>query len=223
MLLSVRLAWATNFAGGSYFFSSCQWTAISASDTSMSSGIPWLPKLSAARRSRKFLNDRQSVRRTPGVLKRTATRPLSDPGEAADHAPLGRADRADREARLAQQREAGEGRHALHLGEPDRALYRHYRGDIDHAELAARVAGIGVEGADDLDDADDLLALVRVIEEGAVAVLHCPQIVRRLEIAHAVPMGAAVRNHPVPRIFRRFGFQEPVGHRISSPLSGSTR
>ena len=64
-------------------------------------------------------------------------------------------------------------------------------GDIDHAELAARVGRIGIEAAHDLDDADDLLALVRVIEKGAVALLHRPQIVRRLEVAHPVPMGAA--------------------------------
>ena len=34
-----------------------------------------------------------------------------------------------------------------------------------------------------------------------------PQIVRRLEVAHAVPMGAAVPDHLVPGILRRFGFQ----------------
>ena len=70
-------------------------------------------------------------------------------------------------------------------------LHRHHRGDIDHSELAARVGRIGIERAHDLDDADDLLALVRVVEEGAVALFHRAQIVRRLEIAHAVPVGAA--------------------------------
>src|SRR5207249_9530476 len=109
----------------------------------------WLPRLSAAML-------KPNVRRTGGVLKwRPGLR--SDPGQAADHRPFRVAHRADREARLAQQRHAGEFRYALHLCEADRLLDRHHRGDVDHAELAARIARVGIERPHDLDDPDDVL------------------------------------------------------------------
>src|ERR1700730_6840905 len=78
-------------------------------------------------------------------------------------------------------------------------------------------AGIGVECSDYLGNPDDLFALVRMVEEGAVAKLHRPQIVQRLRIAHAVPMGAAIRHQLFPRITRWFRFEQPISHECPFP------
>ena len=47
--------------------------------------------------------------------------------------------------------------------------------------------GIGIGLLDDLGDADDLLALVGMVEERLVALLHVDEILPRGEIAHAGP------------------------------------
>ncbi len=76
------------------------------------------------------------------------------------------------------------------------------------------VGRVGIGLLDDLDDADDLLALVGMIEEGAVAFLHLHQILPRGEIAHAGPGLAlgALCHLLIPRPGRRFRFHQPVVH-----------
>ncbi len=67
---------------------------------------------------------------------------------------------------------------------------------------------------DHLADADDLLALVRVIEEAEVAHGHLAHVVAGLEVAHAGPRLAlfALGDEVVPREGVGFGFEQPVGH-----------
>src|SRR4029077_6587590 len=89
-------------------------------------------------------------------------------------------------------------------------------------EFSGFVAGIGVGLLDDFSDPDDLLALVGMIEEGAVALLHLHQILPCGEITHAGPGFAlgAFGHLLVPRPARRFGFHQPVCHRHSSAFNG---
>src|SRR6202035_5435752 len=67
---------------------------------------------------------------------------------------------------------------------------------------------------DHLGDADDVLALVGMIEEGAVALLHLHEVLPGGEIAHAGPGFAlgAFCDLLVPRPARRFRFHQPVIH-----------
>src|SRR6185312_15097846 len=74
-------------------------------------------------------------------------------------------------------------------------------------------------------DADDLLALVGMIEERLVALLHVHEVLTRSEIAHAGPGLAlgALRHLLIPRPGRRFGFHQPVRHAHSSALKGRVK
>src|SRR5262249_24231074 len=94
--------------------------------------------------------------------------------------------------------------------------------DVDADELAGLVGRIGIGFLDHLGDADDLLALVGMIEERLVALLHVHKVLARGEIANPGPglaLGALGDLH-VPRPSRRFGFHQPVRHRHSSALNG---
>src|SRR6201999_1021082 len=93
---------------------------------------------------------------------------------------------------------------------------------VDADEFSGLVGRIGIALLDDLGDADDLLALVGMIEERFVALLHVHEILPRGEIAHAGPGLAlgALRHLLIPRPRRRFGFHQPVRHRYSSALNG---
>ena len=61
------------------------------------------------------------------------------------------------------------------------------RARVDADEHALLVGRVLVGLADDLDDADDLLLVAGVIEEGVLALLHRFQVLARGEIAHAGP------------------------------------
>ena len=58
--------------------------------------------------------------------------------------------------------------------------------------------------------ADHFFADARMVEEGEVALLHRPQVVARLEVAHAVPAGLAVGDELVVRVGVRFALDQPV-------------
>ena len=91
-----------------------------------------------------------------------------------------------------------------------------------HSHLPLSSLAIGMGERDHLQDADDLLALVRVIEEAQVAELHRPHVVARLVVAHAVPglaLGAA-RDEVVPREGIGLGFHQPIGH-LSIPRAAN--
>src|SRR5262249_9859221 len=81
---------------------------------------------------------------------------------------------------------------------------------------------IGIGLLDDLRDADDLLALVGMIEERLVTLLHVHEILPRGKIAHAGPGFAlgAFLDLLVPRPDGWFGFHQPVRHVHSSALKG---
>ncbi len=61
------------------------------------------------------------------------------------------------------------------------------RAHVDAFPHAGIVLGIGMGERRHLHDADDLLAIVGVIEEGEVAELHGVHVVASLKVAHAVP------------------------------------
>ena len=84
------------------------------------------------------------------------------------------------------------------LGQRDRRFHRHQRLHIDHAEHAFGIGVIGIMLLDDLDHADDLLFIDRMIEEPPVADLHRLHIVVGLMIAHTIPLGRSFLHLIVP-------------------------
>src|SRR5712671_5759659 len=147
---------------------------------------------------------------------------LLQPAHLADHLPLIRGDRLLRQPRILYQRHVGEFLVGLEGGHRHRRLQGLVGFQVDTDELAGLVGRIGIGFADDLDDADDLLALIGMVEEGAVAFLHAHQILPCGEIAHAGPGFAlgALCDLLIPRPARRFRFHQPVRHRHSSALNG---
>src|SRR5262245_23942486 len=70
----------------------------------------------------------------------------------------------------------------------------------------------------DLDDADDRLALARVIEEAFVPEFHVLHVLARLEVAHAGPFlaGLALLLLLLPGPGFGLRFEQPIGHHFTS-------
>src|SRR3546814_12661141 len=77
-----------------------------------------------------------------------------------------------REPRVAHQGEVLEARLRLDLRQGDRLDKGLHRLDVDHAEAPGRIAGAGVIEIHHLDDANDLLLITGMIEEGELAERH---------------------------------------------------
>src|SRR5438874_1843366 len=122
------------------------------------------------------------------------------------------AHRHDREPRLAHQLELLELGIGLDGGERHRLLDRLDRLHVDGDGLALLVGRIGIGRLHYLGDADDLLALARVIEEAAITHLHRLEVGRRLKVAHAGPRCALVLHQLVPGIRRGLRLDEPMSH-----------
>src|SRR5579872_5939344 len=90
--------------------------------------------------------------------------------------------RHHREAWLTDEQHALEDAVGLHGGERDGMLERAHRLDLHGAPVFSLGGRIRKGLARDLRQTDDLLALVRVIEEAAVALLHGAQVVARSEV-----------------------------------------
>src|SRR5262245_37107460 len=146
------------------------------------------------------------IAKMPRVL--SITRCSSGAGHLHDQLPVRVAHRHHREPRLAHQLEVLERGVGLAGRERYRQIDRAHGLDVDRHRLARLVGGIWIGRLHHLGDADDLLALARVIEEAAVARLHRAQIGRGLRIAHAGPRGVLVLDELVPRIGRRLGLQQ---------------
>ena len=84
---------------------------------------------------------------------------------------------------------------------------------VDAFPDARIVLGILMGERRHLHDADDLLVIAGVIEEGEVAELHGEHILARLEVAHAVPglAGLAARFQHLPREHVGLGLHQPIG------------
>jgi len=148
------------------------------------------------------------------VIGAAGVRLKLETAELADVLPLLGGDALHRQPRVLDQLHVGELVVGLDGGERHRLFQRLVGLDVDADERAALVGGIGIGLADHLGDADDLLALVGVIEEGAVALLHLDQVLLGGVVAHAGPglaLGALV-DLLLPRPRRRFGFHQPVCH-----------
>src|SRR5487761_1896067 len=144
------------------------------------------------------------------------------PAHLADDLPFLRRHRLHRQPRIFHQRHVGELLVGLDRRHRHRGLQRRDRLDVDADEFSGLVGGIGIGLLDDLSDADDLLALVGVIEEGAVALLHLHEVLPGGEIANAGP-GFALRapgDLLIPRPGGRLGFHQPVRHIYPSALNG---
>src|ERR1700716_2686522 len=140
----------------------------------------------------------------------------------ADDLPFVRRHRLHRQPRIFYQCHVGQSLVGLDRGHRHRRLQRLVGLDVDADELAGLVARVGIRLLDDLGDADDLLALVGVIKEGEVALLHLHEILPRGEMAHPSP-GLALGTFChllIPRPARRFRFHQPVRHCHPSALNG---
>src|SRR6185369_2259848 len=96
-----------------------------------------------------------------------------------------------------------------------RLRHRLERLHVDHhPRLAFSRGWIGMLLTDDLDNADDRLALVGMIEEAAVALLHLYQVLLGGVVAHAGPLGAlgAGLDLLVPGPRTGFALHQPVSH-----------
>ena len=84
---------------------------------------------------------------------------------------------------------------------------------VDALPGARVVLGVGMRRRAHLDDADDLLALARVIEKAEVAQLHGDHVVARHEVAHARPTARPSCPSPSasPRSALGLGLEQPVG------------
>src|SRR3546814_8129263 len=100
---------------------------------------------------------------------------------------------------------------------PYTTLFRS-RLELDGGPLALGVRRIGNSRLADGGDADDLLADVRVIEEGLVAHLHGAQIARGAVVAHAVPGALAFLDQIVPTVGVRFRLHQPVSQIGRAPV-----
>src|SRR6185295_6112275 len=98
----------------------------------------------------------------------------------------------------------------LCLREADRHLQLLDGLDVDGAPIIvpALATRVLVGGLRDARDADDLLAVGRVVVEAEVALLHRPQVVARLVVPHAVPDRAAVADEIVEGVYRRLALDE---------------
>ena len=122
------------------------------------------------------------------------------PPSCANRPPMLGRDRLNRQAAQLDQRHVGETRVGLDLAQRHRALERLDRANVHHAELAALVGRVGMEGLYHLDNADDLLADIGMIEKGEIAQLHRHHLLFGEMIAHAGPAGAfcSAGDHLVP-------------------------
>src|ERR1700738_2908597 len=147
---------------------------------------------------------------------------MLNPTHLADDLPFLRRHRLHRQPRIFYERHVTQPLVGLDRGHRHRRLQRLVRLDVDADELAGLVGRIGIGFLDDLRDADDLLALVGMIEKGAVALLHFHQILPGGEIAHAGPGFAlgAFFHLLIPRPDRRLRFHQPVRHHHPSALNG---
>src|SRR3954447_16725631 len=146
----------------------------------------------------------------------------SDATHLADDLPFLRRHRLHRQPRIFHQRHGGEPLVRLDGGHRHRRLQGLVGLDVDADEFAGRVGRVGIGLADHFRHADDLLALVGVIIERLVALLHRHEVLPRREIAHAGPGLAlpALRDLLVPRPARRLRFHQPVCHVYPSALNG---
>src|SRR5258708_9095679 len=92
--------------------------------------------------------------------------------EAAHDLPFLRGYRLHGEARIFRERHLLEPWFGLDRRQRHRLRKRLHRLDVDREKHALLVGGIVVALADHLDDADDLLLLAGVIEQGVLALLH---------------------------------------------------
>src|SRR5579862_2904418 len=132
----------------------------------------------------------------------------------ADDLPFGGGHRLHRQPGMFDERHLLEARLRLHGCERHRLGQRLDRLHVDRQKLSLRVGRVHIGFADDVDDADDLLLVAGVIEEGQVALLHLLDIAARDEVAHPAPrlaLGAALELI-VPGEGLGFGLQQPVGH-----------
>src|SRR5260370_4216340 len=144
------------------------------------------------------------------------------PAHLADDLPFLRRYRLNRQPRIFYQRHFAQSLVGLDRGHCHRRLQGLVGFDIDANKLAGLVGRIGIGLLDDFRDPDNLLALVGVIEKGAVAFLHVHEILPRGEIAHAGPGFAlgAFCHLLVPGPARGLGFHQPVCHGHPSALNG---
>src|SRR5262245_16266277 len=142
--------------------------------------------------------------------------------EGAHDLPFLRGHRLHREAWVFRKRHLLEPRLGLDRRQRHRFRERLHRLDVDREKHAFLVGGIVIALADHLGDADDLLLLAGVIEQGAVALLHLLQVSAGGEVAYAGPrlaLGAAF-DLIVPGKHLGLGFQKPMGHSV--PPSGTS-
>src|SRR5262245_30713094 len=107
------------------------------------------------------------IARMPRVLSTTLLA-----GHPQQEFPVLVADGRHREPRLAHQLHLLELGVRLDLGQRHRLLDRLDGLEVDRDRLAFLVGRVGIGGLDDLGDADDLLALAGMVEEGTIADFH---------------------------------------------------
>src|SRR3954467_7902910 len=156
------------------------------------------------------------------ALRSSGLRQRLHPAHLADELPFLGRHRLHRQARIFHQRHVGELLLGLDRRHRHRKLQRLVGLDVDADEFCGLVGRIWIGFLDNFRDADDLLALIGMIEERLVALLHGNEILARGVIAHAGPGFAlgAFRHLLVPGPHRWLRFHQPVRHVHSSALKG---
>src|SRR6188472_3859855 len=148
----------------------------------------------------------------PGGCRRDSLLPQT--AHRADDLPFAGGYRLYREPRIFGERHILQSRARLDGRERHRARQRGDAFHVHRHKYSVRVGGIGISFAYHLGDPDHLLLLARVIEKGALALLHGLEIPSCSEIANSRP-GLAFGTAPdliLPGKFFRFGLQQPIRH-----------
>src|SRR5690606_589680 len=132
----------------------------------------------------------------------------------ADLLPFLGGHRLHRQAGIVHQNHVGKRGVGLDFFQRDRSRHVGDGTDVDTFPAWVIRGRIRVRERADLDDADNLLALVRVVEEAEVTELHGAHVVSRLVVAHPVPFlaGGTLRLLLLPRPIVRLRLEQPVFH-----------